>query len=105
MPRGAYVVNRFHVPPPSASTPPTLADASRAIDARHLRLDDDGAERLVQAHRDAVRLSAMDAMHVRSLGERSGGRVPVVCVPELTGDVRDLRALADVADVLMRPSV
>jgi anion-transporting ArsA/GET3 family ATPase len=102
MPRGAYVVNRFHLPPAYAEARLAESDAAGAAASRHVQLDDDGPRRLVQAHADAVRLSALDAMNVRSLGDRIAGGVPVVRVPELAADVRDLRSLAEVADVLMR---
>jgi anion-transporting ArsA/GET3 family ATPase len=105
MPRGAFVVNRFHPPPPYAEAPPAEGDAAAAATERQLRLEEDAAARLVQAHADAVRLSALDALHVGSLGERAGKSVPVVRVPELTSDVRDLGSLAEVAEVLMRGGV
>ncbi len=36
MPRGAFVVNRFHTPPPRAAEGVTTADASSAIAAHHV---------------------------------------------------------------------
>jgi anion-transporting ArsA/GET3 family ATPase len=105
MPRGAFVVNRFRVPPPSADAPPSLADASAAVDRHALKLEEDGAARLVHAHADAVRLASLDALHVRSLDERAMGRVPIVRVPELPSDVHDLRKLGDLAETLMRGGV
>jgi hypothetical protein len=101
MPRGAFVVNRFREPPPGPNTTPTAADAATAAQAHGLRLEDDAAPRLVQAHADAIRLAALDAFHVRGLDARAEGRVPIVRVPELTSDVRDLRTLNELAGILM----
>jgi anion-transporting ArsA/GET3 family ATPase len=105
MPRGAFVVNRFRVSPPGADAPPTADDAREAIAARGLRLEDDAAPRIVQAYSDAVRLAALDARHVRALRERTRGEVPVVRVPELAGDVRDLGRLGELGDRLMQGGV
>jgi anion-transporting ArsA/GET3 family ATPase len=105
MPRGAFVVNRFRLPPAFADEPPSAADAAGAIAARRLPLDDDGPERLVQAHAEAARLASLDAHNVERLRERWGSGAPIVRVPELATDVRDLRSLASVADVLMRGGV
>jgi anion-transporting ArsA/GET3 family ATPase len=105
MPRGAFVVNRFRVPPPGADAPPSAKDAAEAVARHGLRLEDDAPGRLVHAHADAVRLSSLDALHVRSLDERAKGRVPIVRVPELASDVHDLRNLGEVAEMLMRGGV
>ena len=105
MPRGAFVVNRFRMPPPSADRPPSEKEAAAAIDAHKLLLDDDAPARLVQAHADAVRLAALDALHVHLLGERAQGRVPIVRVPELASDVHDLTRLGEVAETLMSGGV
>jgi anion-transporting ArsA/GET3 family ATPase len=105
MPRGAFVVNRFRVPPPSADAPPPVADAAAAIARHGLHLEDDGAGRLVHAHADAVRLATLDALHVRSLDQRAQGKVPIVRVPELPSDVHDLRRLGELSEMLMRGGV
>jgi anion-transporting ArsA/GET3 family ATPase len=105
MPRGAFVVNRFRVPPPAADAPPSAKDAAGAVARHGLRLEDDAPGRLVHAHADAVRLATLDALHVRSLDERAKGRVPIVRVPELASDVHDLRNLGEVAETLMRGGV
>jgi anion-transporting ArsA/GET3 family ATPase len=105
MPRGAFVINRFRQPPPCAAHPPTVGDAAQAIAAHDLKLDDDAPERVTRAHADAVRLAALDAMHVRSLDERANGRVPIVRVPELASDVHDLRNLAQIAETIMSGGV
>ncbi len=70
-----------------------------------MKLDDDAPQRLVQAHSDAVRLAALDALHVHGLDARAKGKVPIVRVPELTTDVRDLVTLNDLAGTLMRGGV
>jgi anion-transporting ArsA/GET3 family ATPase len=105
MPRGAFVINRFRQPPPCASHPPTVGDAAQVIAAHGLKLDDDAPERMTRAHADAVRLAALDALHVRSLDERANGKVPIVRIPELASDVHDLRNLAQIAEALMAGGV
>jgi anion-transporting ArsA/GET3 family ATPase len=105
MPRGAFVINRFRQPPPCASHPPTVGDATQAIAAHALKLDDDAPERMTRAHADAVRLAALDALHVRSLNERANGKVPIVRVPELASDVHDLTNLAQIAETIMTGGV
>jgi len=104
MPRGAFVVNRFHLPPPRAAEGVTEADAQAAIDARGLVLEDEAASRIVQAHVDAVKLAALDARHLRVLDAASGS-TPVVRVAELETDVHDLRLLAKLGEVLMSGGV
>jgi len=109
MPRGAFVVNRFREPPPHGAAPIDLAAAKEAVAKDGVVLDEDGPERLVRAHADAVKLAALDARHVRALESRLGAGVPIVRVPELASDVHDVRLLAELADVLTgtgwRPSV
>ena len=102
MPRGAFVVNRFRMPPPGADAPPSLSEAEVAVARHGLTLEDEGPARLVQAHGDLVRLAALDALHVKSLDARARGKVPIVRVPELASDVHDLRNLDEVAETLMR---
>jgi anion-transporting ArsA/GET3 family ATPase len=105
MPRGAFVVNRFRLPPARAERPPSEKEAAEAIARRGLHLEEDAPGRLVHAHADAVRLAGLDAMHVRSLDERAHGKVPIVRVPELASDVHDLGNLAHVAETLMAGGV
>jgi anion-transporting ArsA/GET3 family ATPase len=105
MARGAFVINRLRRPPPGPAAPPTPDDAARAARAHGLKLSDDAPPRLVQAYADAVRLAALDDLHVHGLDAHAKGRVPIVRVPELTGDVRDLRTLSDLAGTLMRGGV
>jgi anion-transporting ArsA/GET3 family ATPase len=104
MPRGAFVVNRFHLPPALAAEGVTEADASAGIAARGLSLDEDAASRIVKAHADAVKLAALDTRHLRALGG-SAGTTPIVRVPELETDVHDLKLLAQLGDVLMSGGV
>ena len=101
MPRGAFVVNRFRLPPPMADESPTEREAADAIAAHGLALDVDSPARLVRAHADAVRLAAVDAMHVRALAERARGNVPIVRIPELSSDVHDLEGLGKLSAMLM----
>jgi len=102
MPRGAFVVNRFRLPPPAADDPPSERDVAEAIAARGLALlDEDSASRLVHAHSDAIRLAALDAMHVLALRDRAKGEVPIVRIPELPSDVHDLESLGKLSAMLM----
>jgi len=105
MPRGAFVVNRFRMPPPCADSPPSIEGATEAVARHALALEDDGPERLVRAHADAVKLAGLDALHVRLLDERAKGGVPIVRVPELASDVHDLPMLGLVAETLMAGGV
>jgi len=104
MPRGALVVNRFHLPPPFADTGVTETDAVNGIAAHGVALEEDAPARLVQAHGDAVRLAALDAANVRALGTTTSG-MPTVRVAELETDVHDIALLARLADVLMSGGV
>jgi hypothetical protein len=112
MPRGAFVVNRFRCPPPLASTVPSEADVSAAAIRRGLAfgtrrpgIEDDAPARLARAHADAKRLASLDASYVEKLEKHAGPGVPVVRVPELPTDVRDLASLNDVASTLMSGGV
>jgi anion-transporting ArsA/GET3 family ATPase len=102
MPRGAFVVNRFRLPPPAADSPPSLAETAEALARHALKLEDEAPARLNHAHSDAVRLAALDASNVKGLDVRARGQVPIVRVPELASDVHDLKNLGDVAETLMR---
>jgi anion-transporting ArsA/GET3 family ATPase len=105
MPRGAFVVNRFRLPPPAAANPPSERDAAESIAEHALALDEDAPTRLVQAHADAVHLAALDAKHVRGLDERAKGKVPIVRIPELPTDVHDLTSLRKLSEMLMTGGV
>jgi len=100
MPRGAFVVNRYHVAPKRAAEGVTAADAKTAIDERKLALEEDAPARIVHAHADAAKLAAMDAHHLRGL-EATAGKTPIVRVAELETDVHDLGLLSTLADVLV----
>lgn len=100
MPRGAFVVNRFHVPPPRAAEGVTAEDAAAGLAARGLTLEDDAPDRLVRAHVDAVKLAGTDALHLRAL-EEAAGATPIVRVAELDTDVHDLALLSRLSDVLV----
>lgn len=101
MPRGAFVVNRFRVPPVHAGEAVSAEEVAGAVKARGVALDDDAPARLVRAHSDATKLAALDAFYVKSLDARANGRVPIVRVPELASDVHDLTLLAKLADMLV----
>jgi anion-transporting ArsA/GET3 family ATPase len=98
MPRGAFVVNRVRSAPAFAGADLSSDDAAQAAASHGLRLHADAAARLVVAYGDAIRFADLDRRHIRELGGRG---VPVVRLPELASDVRDLGALANIADLLM----
>lgn len=104
MPRGAFVVNRFHVPPARAHEGVSAADAARGIAQYKVKLEEDGPTRVMRAHADAVKLAALDAHHVRALEGAASG-TPLVRVGELETDVYDIRLLSYVSDVLMEGGV
>jgi anion-transporting ArsA/GET3 family ATPase len=105
MPRGAFVVNRFRMGPGGGEAAPTEADVAAAIQRAGLELEADAPARLLRAHADARRLAALDAVHVEGLRKRVDAAVPIVRVPELATDVRDLPSLGQVAGTLMAGGV
>ncbi len=99
MPRGAFVVNRIRQAPPALGG----ADAgsvARALVERQVTMDEDGPQRLLQAHCDAVKLAELDEQNLAALATRAGAGVPIVCVPELASDVYDARLLSQLAAVM-----
>ncbi len=100
MPRGAFVVNRFHVPPPFPGTP-SPEEVKAALKAKKLALDDDAETRIAHAHGDAVKLATLDAMHVRYLEQAVDPGVPIVKVEAMARDVYDLVLLDAVAERIM----
>jgi hypothetical protein len=110
MPRGAFVVNRFRMPPPLAGVKIPLADIDRSIVAHALALEEDASARLGRSHDDAKSLAALDARHVRVLAASpiesdSQSAPPVVRVRELASDVHDLKLLAEIAEMLVSGGV
>jgi anion-transporting ArsA/GET3 family ATPase len=105
MARGAFVVNRFRLPPLWTDAPPGDGDAAGAIAAHGLHLEEGAPQRVVRAHADAVRLARRDAANVKSMNERASDPVPIVRVPELASDVHDLKNLRDIAEMLMNGGV
>lgn len=104
MPRGAFVVNRFRSG--GGDRPlPGEGEVAAAAARMGLSLDEGGPERLLRAKLDADKLAALDAVHVETLCRHIDGGVPVVRVPELAADVRDLPTLGAVASVLMSGGV
>ncbi|MCL2725842.1 MAG: AAA family ATPase [Polyangiaceae bacterium] len=101
MPRGAFVVNRFHMAPRLGAKGVTEEDAKKSISERSLVLDDDAPARILRAHADAVQLAALDAHHLRVLEEASRA-TPIIRVVELETDVHDIRLLSRLADILIR---
>ncbi len=99
MPRGGFIVNRFHLPPPErAGISPD--DARRAIAIRKLTLEDDAAARLCTAHKDMGQLASFDAFHVEKLAEKLGADVPMLKIAALASDVYDLTLLGQIADAI-----
>jgi anion-transporting ArsA/GET3 family ATPase len=106
MPRGAFVVNRFRVPPAGGKGAlPTERDAAEAIAKRAPGLEADAPARVLHAYADATRLAGLDALHVRKLDETARGRVPIIRVPELASDVHDLVNLGQIAETLLAGGV
>jgi anion-transporting ArsA/GET3 family ATPase len=105
MARGAFVVNRFRLPPLWTDAPPGEGDVAGAIASRGLHLEEGAPQRVVRAHADAIRLARRDAANVRSMNERASDNVPIVRVPELASDVHDLKNLRDIAEILMSGGV
>lgn len=101
LPRGAFVVNRYHMPPLRADEGVTVAEAARSIAARNLELEDDAPSRLVEAHAGVVKLAALDARHLRML-DGASKTSPIVRIAELETDVYDLRLLAQLGESLMQ---
>lgn len=102
MPRGAFVVNRFRRAPSVAPGSVKTDDVAVALGRHRITLEDDGPARVVQAFDDAHKLAALDAVHVGALKKAS---LPVVRIPELPSDVRDLALLGQVADLLITGGV
>ena len=105
MPRGAFVVNRFRMPPRLAGRKIPQVDIDAAIAERGITLEDDAAARLAEAHEDATKMAQLDAFHVRALDARTIApglpRLPVIRVRELPSDVHDVKLLAQLAELLM----
>lgn len=99
MPRGAFVVNRVHYPPPHPEGI-SVSDASEGILRHKLPLEPGGGERLVTAHADSVRLAGLDTFNIATLEKAAAGKVPLVRVAELSTDVYDVSLLAKVGEVL-----
>ena len=101
MPRGAFVVNRFRMPPRLAGRKISTVDVDASLASHGLVLEEDAGERLSHAHEDATKMAALDAFHVRALESRARGKIPVIRIRELPSDVHDVRLLAQLAELLM----
>lgn len=99
MPRGGFIVNRFHLPPPEPKGI-SVEDARRAVSVRKLALEDDAAERLLLAHKEAGQLASFDAFHIERLAEKLGSQVPMLKIAALSSDVHDLKLLGLIADAI-----
>jgi anion-transporting ArsA/GET3 family ATPase len=103
MPRGALVVNRFHLPPPFAKEGVSEEHAAKGVERYGLALEEDAPYRLVKAHADFLKLALQDEANVRALLGAAG--LPLVRVAELDTDVYDLLLLTQLSDVLMAGGV
>ena len=100
MPRGAFIVNRFHVTPEFTGTPKP-AEVKKAMHAHALSLEDDSETRVAHAHADAMKLANLDALHVRALKKAVEPGVPIVKIAAMARDVYDLKLLDEVAESIM----
>jgi anion-transporting ArsA/GET3 family ATPase len=101
MPRGAFVVNRFRMPPtllPAAAL--SEAHVADALRDHGVKLDVDAPARLLRAYADASKLAALDALHVRALYERAGHELPIVTVAEQPRDIHDAKGLLHLVELL-----
>jgi anion-transporting ArsA/GET3 family ATPase len=107
MPRGAFVVNRVHVPPSDQARSITAQEARAALDECGLAFDPAGqlggdiAGRVAQAFGDAATIAALDTEHLKPLLQAATGQAPVVRIAERDTDVHDLRLLAELGEALM----
>lgn len=99
MPRGGFIVNRFHLPPPEAEGI-TVADARRGVALSKLTLEDDAPERIQEAHKEMGQLASFDAFHISRLEEKLGKQVPMLKIAALSSDVHDLALLGKIADAI-----
>jgi anion-transporting ArsA/GET3 family ATPase len=105
MPRGGFVVNRFHVPPAFDEEAPSEEAIAAALSARGLTLEDEAPPRVRRAHADAHELAALDALHVRALDGVVAEGVPLVRLAALSHDVYSLPLLDQIAESLMNGGV
>lgn len=89
MPFAAFLVNRVHT---------EASPAPRAGRAAPQPLDQDLVARLVEVHGRQRTLARLDRVSIARLKART--REQVVAIPELEGDVHDLRTLAELAEAL-----
>jgi anion-transporting ArsA/GET3 family ATPase len=105
MSRGGFVVNRVRrIPSPAGETPsrePSREEVAQTLGAHGLTGDRDLAGRIVEAYRDGQRMAALDRAHIGLLERHVGADIPVVLVPEIAGDVTNLRELWEVAESLL----
>lgn len=96
MPRGAFIVNRFHEPLGDAPTPEQIEKITAGIESLSAV---DLPARITRAYTEARSWSDQDARHV--LGLVAGmEHLPVIRVPALAEDVHDLVLLRRVASIL-----
>jgi hypothetical protein len=105
MSRGGFVVNRVRRTPSSSdetpSREPSREEVRQTLGAHGLSDDRDLAARIVQAYVDGQRMAALDRAHIGLLERHVGVDIPVVLVPEIAGDVTNLRELWEVAESLL----
>ena len=98
MPRGGFIVNRFHLPPD-----PSMANAEEVGAA--LGDGADLGERAQAAFADAALLASLDATNVQALEPARQAGTPVIRIAAMPQDVHDIRMLAAVATSLMSGGV
>lgn len=92
MPFAAFLVNRVHTDPSAAGR------AARTGGQAPSPVDEDLAARLVEVHARQRALARLDRVSIARLKGRT--REQVVAIPELEGDVHDLRSLGELAEAL-----
>ena len=105
MPLGAFVVNRVHETLPATIDRETLiAKLASRPELRGYSPDDltQVAADLDRTHKEFLQLAETDAREVRRLGERSGGKAPVVQVPFFDRDIYDVAGLSEMISYLGR---
>lgn len=104
MPLGAFVVNRVHTSTPSSLGREELIEKLTARpELRGYSPDDivQVASDLDRTHKEFVALAEIDRKQVARLGDRSGGRAPVVTVPFFDQDIYDVSGLSQMVRYLL----
>lgn len=98
MPLGAFVVNRVHnTPPATIDREALIAKLAARPELRGYSPDDitQVAADFDRTHKEFLQLAQTDAREVQRLGERSGGKAPIVRVPFFDRDIYDVAGLSE----------